>query len=504
MGEWSAGSIIEGRYRLVEPLGQGGFGQTWRAQDSATGAPVALKQLDVRRMEDWKSLELFEREAKVLAQLDHPRIPRLVQFVPSRDGRPGFLVQQLVPGHSLRELIDAGLRFDEVRVRTLAVELLEIAEYLHTLNPGIIHRDIKPANVMIDDAGHAHLVDFGAVFEGRSSGGSTVAGTFGFMAPEQLQGRSSPASDVYGVGMTLVAMLTGTDPSNLEQRRLKVDFRPHVHVTPEFADWLDRCIEPTLEDRFPSARDALDALMHVISPQALVASLETPAGGALSSRFQELERQRADAERQRALAVQSAESRALQSYEMRAPRTLLKKHGPNALDVTFTRRKLRASTIGFFVTASVILYLATYNYLCFTYAWEWHMAALINLVVHGSIWGSVLVSGLVGALLALIPKSILPAAPEFRIRVSDGHYQIFEYEGRRGKEVGIGPIERLGLEATTFTEASLPEAQATQSYLDVYYQDVANGSSAHARVDELASGDLALVREAFGDRLRAD
>ncbi len=140
---------------------------------------------------------------------------------------------------------------------------MPILQYLHELNPPIIHRDIKPQNIIQRDDGHIFLVDFGAVqsvYRHTVAFGSTVVGTYGYMAPEQFQGQACPATDLYGLGATLLNLLTHSSPSELPKKRLKCDFRPYVTVSPVFADWLDRLLEPLAEDRFDSARGAIAAL----------------------------------------------------------------------------------------------------------------------------------------------------------------------------------------------------------------------------------------------------
>lgn len=264
------GSKIGGRYRIAEELGRGSFGTTYAADDLQAGRRVAIKQLDLRRVDDWKTVELFEREARVLASLDHPQIPDYVEFVPVAEHHTGYLVQELAPGRSLEARLAAGERFTVSQVRELAEQLLGVLVYLADLSPPVVHRDIKPGNVILGDGlgegARCYLVDFGSVrdaVEASSTGGSTVAGTFGYMAPEQLHGEASPRSDLFGLGMTLVHLLTGTCPAELERKRLEVDFRPHLQVGHELADFVERLIKPIPDDRFASPRAALDQLRGV-------------------------------------------------------------------------------------------------------------------------------------------------------------------------------------------------------------------------------------------------
>lgn len=260
-----SGEIIAERYQILNNIGQGGAGITYEAQDLQSGERVALKALSLRRMTDWKMMELFEREARVLSQLNHPAIPRYLDYfqVDKEQNRCFYIAQQLAPGKSLAVLVENGWHPNESEVRDLAAQVLSILVYLHSLIPPVIHRDIKPQNIIRREDGQAFLVDFGAVqdtYHNTVSGGSTVVGTYGYMAPEQFRGQAVLSTDLYGLGTTLLFLLTRKSPSDLPQRKLKIDFRSHVRVSKDFADWLEKMIEPVSEDRFPSAKVALAVL----------------------------------------------------------------------------------------------------------------------------------------------------------------------------------------------------------------------------------------------------
>ena len=260
------GDIIAQRYRILNILGQGGIGITYAAEDLQTGEQVALKAVSLRRMDDFKVLELFEREVRILAQLNHPGIPRYVDYiqVDKRRNRFFYLAQQLAEGKSLAALVEKGWQPDEAEVKHIATQILEILIYLQQLTPPVIHRDIKPQNIIYREDGQIFLVDFGAVqdvYHNTLTGGSTVVGTYGYMAPEQFRGQAVLATDLYGLGATLIFLLTQKDPADLPLQKLKIDFRPHVQVNQEFADWIERMIEPVAEDRFHSAEEALAVLL---------------------------------------------------------------------------------------------------------------------------------------------------------------------------------------------------------------------------------------------------
>jgi len=259
------GQIIAERYRIIDTLGQGGIGITYKAEDLQTNHQVALKALALRRMTDWKVLELFEREANILGQLNHLRIPQYIDYfqVDTTEDRGFYIAQQLAPGKSLAVLLENGWKPNETEVKHLAIQVLEILVYLHSLAPPVIHRDIKPQNIIRQGDGEIFLVDFGAVqdtYQNTVTGGSTVVGTYGYMAPEQFRGQAVLSTDLYGLGTTLLFLLTQQSPADLPQRKLKIDFRSHVNISSDFADWLKKTIEPIMEDRFPGVNQALSVL----------------------------------------------------------------------------------------------------------------------------------------------------------------------------------------------------------------------------------------------------
>jgi serine/threonine protein kinase len=169
----------------------------------------------------------------------------------------------LAPGKPLTAWVQSGWRATEAEVRDIARQLLEILQYLHQQSPPLIHRDIKPHNIIRNDDGRVFLVDFGAVqnvYQNTLLKGSTVAGTYGYMSPEQFRGSAVPGSDLYGLGATVLYLLTHRSPADLPQERLKLKFRDHVNISEHFADWLEMMMEPNVVDRFSTAKKASIAL----------------------------------------------------------------------------------------------------------------------------------------------------------------------------------------------------------------------------------------------------
>lgn len=261
------GDIIAKRYRVLHILGQGGSATTYAVEDIQIGRQIALKALSLRHTTNWKQLELFEREAQILKKLNHPNIPCYLNYfqIDTAESRTFYLAQALAEGTSLAMLVETGWRCNEQGVRQIAKQVLQVLEYLHSLTPPVIHRDIKPQNLILSKSGQISLVDFGAVQASDRdpmTKGSTVVGTYGYMAPEQFRGDAVPGSDLYGLGTTLLFLLTHRVPSDLPQKRLRIHFRDRVQISETFANWLEKLIEPDVEDRFTSARAALNALQR--------------------------------------------------------------------------------------------------------------------------------------------------------------------------------------------------------------------------------------------------
>jgi tRNA A-37 threonylcarbamoyl transferase component Bud32 len=238
------------RYAIVRLLGEGGQATTFEAVDKKEGKLVAVKRFRVRGAKSWKEVELAEREARVLASLSHQGLPRYVEHF--EENGELFLVTQKIEGESLAALRKQGVMLAEHDVIRFLCEVAEILDYLHGRAPPVVHRDIKPSNVLLRPDGSFALIDFGAVRDKmKPEGGSTVVGTFGFMAPEQFQGRAMPASDVYAVGATAITMLTGLQPEDLPHKGLAIDVAAALGktVNPAIISALTAMLEPDPDRR---------------------------------------------------------------------------------------------------------------------------------------------------------------------------------------------------------------------------------------------------------------
>jgi serine/threonine protein kinase len=251
-----------GRYAVVRVLGEGAQGTTFEAVDKQAGMLVAVKRFRVRGAKSWKEVELAEREARVLASIAHPALPRYIEHF--EEGGELFLVTEKIEGDSLAALKKRGAPFSERDVVRLLRDASAALDYLHGRAPPIIHRDLKPSNVLRRPDGSFAFIDFGAVRDKlKPEGGSTVVGTFGYMAPEQFQGRAMPTSDVYGIGATALSLLTGREPEELPHRGLGIDVEAAlrgVRVSPALVRLLGTMLEPDPDKRAQSLGPGLATL----------------------------------------------------------------------------------------------------------------------------------------------------------------------------------------------------------------------------------------------------
>ncbi|WP_315789541.1 protein kinase domain-containing protein [Fischerella sp. JS2] len=270
----SAGTVLQNRYKIVQILGQGGFGRTYLAEDQRRfNEFCAIKELIPNTIDPvaWqKAQELFLREAAILYQIQHPQVPQFRERF-EQDQRL-FLVQDYVAGKTYRTLLDerkaVGGAFTEEEVLQLVRSLLPVLEHIHTR--GIIHRDISPDNIILRDLDNKPvLIDFGVVKElatrlqaGNPTAPATYVGKLGYSPSEQMQtGQAYPSSDLYALAVTAIVLLTGKEPQELfDENLLSWNWQRWVTVSPHFAQVLNRMLSFRPGDRFPSATEVAQAL----------------------------------------------------------------------------------------------------------------------------------------------------------------------------------------------------------------------------------------------------
>ncbi|TDC32098.1 serine/threonine-protein kinase [Kribbella albertanoniae] len=253
------GSLVAGRYRLEEELGQGGMGAVWRAVDQELGREVSLKRAIAG------SSGQIRREARVGAGVLHPNVVAVFDTVVDADQQ--WLVTEYVQATSLDRIIEADGPLPEARVLTIGAQLATALVAIH--ERGIVHRDIKPANVLVTDDDVVKLTDLGIArwTEITQTGGAQLTGTLGYVAPEVANGsEATAASDVFSLGATLYAAVEGRSPwgdgadgpFSQIQRAAKGSPIPHEHAR-QLAPLLDALMEPDPVHR-PSAAEAAELI----------------------------------------------------------------------------------------------------------------------------------------------------------------------------------------------------------------------------------------------------
>jgi serine/threonine protein kinase, bacterial len=301
--------LLQGCYRVLHALGQGGFGATYLARDEALpGQPnCVIKQLrpnttapHVMQM----ARELFEREAETLGRIgNHPQVPRLLDYFESN--QEFYLVQEYVSGSTIQQEVKRNGCMGELKVKHFLSEILPVLDYIHSQQ--VIHRDIKPANLIRRSHDQKLvLIDFGAVKNHvqttvTESSDNTVftsyaIGTPGFAPPEQMAMRPVFASDIYALGVTCIYMFTGKAPKDLAYDPMTGEmlWRQHVNVSEHFASVLSKMLEISVRHRYQTATEVFRALdlepylesltgnMTTVRSNHVATPLPASSGGGLS------------------------------------------------------------------------------------------------------------------------------------------------------------------------------------------------------------------------------
>ena len=272
-------TMLKSSYRFLRCLGEGAQGRTYLAEKKDTGELVAVKELKMNTADAFKGFELFMRESEVLADLDDPGVPKFYERIIPKDGNGScYIVQEFCQNPSIQSTLDLNVRnakkcfsvMDVLEIIRSTAEILERLEKNYT--PPIVHRDIKPSNILyskVQGEIRCWLIDFGAVANPQKrSASSTIAGTCGYMAPEQLMGMCTPASDIYSLGMTAVHMLTEEPPWKMPVEGLKIQYEPILRkVRPDLNEsvlnLLRMMTDASLDNRIGSASEILDILEKI-------------------------------------------------------------------------------------------------------------------------------------------------------------------------------------------------------------------------------------------------
>jgi hypothetical protein len=259
-----ATNVWGGRFAIDGVLGEGAQGTTFTGTDLKTGARVAVKVFDLGRAKDWKAQELFDREVQTLKSVEHPGIPKLLDVIVDADTGARALVRTMIPGDSLAQVVKRDGPLNEAALWSVLVDAGDVLGALHGRASPIVHRDIKPQNLIKRPDGKVCLVDFGGVGRMREQAGSTVVGTFGYMAPEQLYGAQTPATDMYALGATILALATAREPEDLPRDGLKLDVdKAAPNLSEKLRTLLKKLTAPDPKDRPVDARGLLVELQQI-------------------------------------------------------------------------------------------------------------------------------------------------------------------------------------------------------------------------------------------------
>jgi serine/threonine-protein kinase len=208
-----AGTVLGGRYVLDDQIGNGGYGEVWRATDTVLARPVAVKLLHPRYIQRSEALARFRAEARHAGGLPHENIAQVFDYGEPADGQPPYLVMELVDGPSLETVLTGG-PLDDSRTMDIVAQAAAGLQAAHAA--GMIHRDIKPGNLLLAPGGTVKITDFGiahTIGSAPLTASGELIGTPGYLAPERAMGeRATPASDLYSLGMLAYECLAGTPP----------------------------------------------------------------------------------------------------------------------------------------------------------------------------------------------------------------------------------------------------------------------------------------------------
>lgn len=278
-----SGNVLINRYLIQEVIGVGGMGSVYRARD--LHFPNVVKLVAVKEMINQARdpqvrqtiIQNFEREANILATLNHSSIPKIFDYF-SHDQR-SYLVEEFVNGKDLEEhLNESDGPMPEDQVVAWGIELCDVLQYLHNHKPEpIIFRDMKPSNVMVNHENHIVLVDFGIAKMFRAGQKGTMIGTEGYSPPEQYRGEASPLADIYALGATIHHLLTKRDPRvetpfTFNERPVR---RFNQAVSPELEAVINTAVQYNPNDRYQSAEQMKEALYTAAKKTGILSRIST-------------------------------------------------------------------------------------------------------------------------------------------------------------------------------------------------------------------------------------
>lgn len=258
------GSLVDGKYKVLNKVGQGGMSVVYLAMNEKANKQWAIKEV---RKDGIKDFEVVKQglvaETDILKKLNHPNLPSIIDVIDTDESF--IIIMDYIQGNSLNKALEEFGAQPQESVIEWAKQLCDVLGYLHTRTPAIIYRDMKPANIMLKPDGNVTLIDFGTAreFKEKNLADTTCLGTIGYAAPEQFggMGQTDARTDIYCLGATLYHLVTGMNPCEPPY-----EIRPIRDINPNLSSGLERiilkCTQRNPDDRYQSAAELLYALEH--------------------------------------------------------------------------------------------------------------------------------------------------------------------------------------------------------------------------------------------------
>ena len=261
-----AGFVLDGKYRILSVIGQGGMSTVYLAMHEKLKQKWAVKEISMEYCENY---EMISRqlivEADILKRLDHPGLPKIVDIIEKKDAI--WMVMEFVEGKTLKEILNERGRIDEKEILIWGKQLCEVLSYLHSRKPSIIYRDLKPENIILKKTGRLVLIDFGTAREYSYKNNVCDAiylGTKGYAAPEQYggMGQTDERTDIYCLGVTLYSLLTGYNPEKPPYKIYPEKYWGE-HISLEMKSVLLKCIQLEPEKRYQNCKELAYAFSQI-------------------------------------------------------------------------------------------------------------------------------------------------------------------------------------------------------------------------------------------------
>lgn len=258
------GSLVDGKYKILSKIGQGGMSVVYMAINEKANKTWAVKEVRKDGVLDFEAVKQgLVAETDILKKLSHPNLPSIIDVIDTDDSF--IIIMDYVQGNSLNKALEEYGAQPQEYVIEWAKQLCDVLGYLHSRQPAIIYRDMKPANIMLKPDGNVTLIDFGTAreFKEKNLADTTCLGTVGYAAPEQFggMGQTDARTDIYCLGATMYHLVTGCNPSEPPY-----EMKPIREINPGLSSGLERiilkCTQRNPEDRYQSAAELMYALDH--------------------------------------------------------------------------------------------------------------------------------------------------------------------------------------------------------------------------------------------------